>query len=501
MSKIRVDQLETLDSLTEVNVSDLGEVAGVADKVNDPETGLDRRVIYVDTIAGLQALDTSGLVDGQAASVQGSKFRWDGFEWVTVGGLNITAFGVEDSATLDQSVAVQDAINFCHDKSVSVLTLNVSNLSCSGVDLKGVSLISSKNATTVKASTGSATLFSTSETGPFFVERIILDGDGLESTPLLVISNHDGVTLRDCGVINSATRSIVFEQGVRGVLVDGGVYRDSTAPDVFVVKSRFNVIKGVHFVNIVEHAIRFGRFSADTDEVSGTNSVVTGCTFNTVTNDPINCELDSQDIVISGNTFDRCRNICKADLTGESDRLARVTVVGNTFKRPRGVAFTRGVSAVGCPEIHIEGNMIDMRLAEVNGIAESNPQGIVAQGPNSKISNNVMREAGVSILCGENATVTNNRIFGFTTSGVRATGERCLIEGNFIRSSSSGTEGIRVENIRGFVTSNKIHVASNAVNLTSSATESLVINNDARFSGGGIVGAGVSGSTVENNYT
>lgn len=76
MSKIRVEELETLDGSVTHRVEDLagaGIIARVDEiegAVNNPETGLNRRVIYVDTLADLQALDISALVVGQQVQVR-----------------------------------------------------------------------------------------------------------------------------------------------------------------------------------------------------------------------------------------------------------------------------------------------------------------------------------------------------------------------------------------------------------------------------------------------
>src|SRR5690554_5775048 len=60
-------------------------------------------VIYVNTIADLQALDTSGLVDGQAASVQGSTFRWDSQEWVPDWPVSLRSFGARGDGVTNDS--------------------------------------------------------------------------------------------------------------------------------------------------------------------------------------------------------------------------------------------------------------------------------------------------------------------------------------------------------------------------------------------------------------
>jgi hypothetical protein len=62
-------------------------------------------VIYVDTIADLQALPTSELVDGQAASVQGSILRWDTSSalWQPGDRIGIEAFGAVGDGAFDNA--------------------------------------------------------------------------------------------------------------------------------------------------------------------------------------------------------------------------------------------------------------------------------------------------------------------------------------------------------------------------------------------------------------
>jgi hypothetical protein len=87
--------------------------------------GADNRVIYVDTIADLQALDTSALVDGQVALVMGTEFRWDaaGAAWQIVGDITVEAFGAVCDGETDDSAAFQSAADFARDNDCSVIGL------------------------------------------------------------------------------------------------------------------------------------------------------------------------------------------------------------------------------------------------------------------------------------------------------------------------------------------------------------------------------------------
>lgn len=118
-SKLRVNQLEDLAGTNTVNVSDLFTDSGSKEISTSTGTqtvseALDSRVIYVDTVAELQALDASGLVDGQLAEVTSSGlFRWasSGQEWVPAPSPIVYANqydSLEDAIATGRSVYVPD---------------------------------------------------------------------------------------------------------------------------------------------------------------------------------------------------------------------------------------------------------------------------------------------------------------------------------------------------------------------------------------------------------
>lgn len=72
---------------------------------------LDKRVIYVDTVADLQALDTSRLVDGQVASVGGADFRWEDSLWKPTGIINAKSFGIRKENTYSENGLAIDELN------------------------------------------------------------------------------------------------------------------------------------------------------------------------------------------------------------------------------------------------------------------------------------------------------------------------------------------------------------------------------------------------------
>jgi hypothetical protein len=64
-------------------------------------------VIYVNTIADLQALDTSELVDGQIANVSGSTFKFIGGTWNPIGPVTAQAYGATADGVPDDHAALQ----------------------------------------------------------------------------------------------------------------------------------------------------------------------------------------------------------------------------------------------------------------------------------------------------------------------------------------------------------------------------------------------------------
>lgn len=315
------------------------------------------------------------------------------------------------------------------------------------------------------------------------------------------IGNASSVLLSNINVSKFTDRCCIFEQPVRNVNISGGFVSDCTGGDVFVVKSNKNTISGVIFNNISDHAIRFGRFSSDADIDSGCNSVVSGCVFTNIPNDPVLCELNSKYISISDNSFEKCRNIAK--VTKASDNCHSITISGNTFKLPQGVAsgFTRGVSATESYRVIIANNIIDLTGATVGGLEVSSNTGIAA-GTNCTVSNNLItgtHTTGISLLSG--CTVSSNTVDGFETNGIVASGGTNTLVGNKIISDSNSARAIRVAGSEVTVTGNVVKLSGSGTtgfSGTTSATYALVVGNNFRSASIPISSAG-SGSISENN--
>lgn len=118
-----------LNTLTE---KDTGRVVQIDSLIDDLESAtvttstgeqtlveaLDGRVIYQDTLLGLQALPTEGMVDGQLATVSGTSFRWtaSSSEWTPQDGyVTIDSFSGTESERLQAAidyVAASSVISF-----------------------------------------------------------------------------------------------------------------------------------------------------------------------------------------------------------------------------------------------------------------------------------------------------------------------------------------------------------------------------------------------------
>lgn len=128
----------------------VGDAALRSELAGEPATGngaLKARgaVIYVDTIADLQALPTSGLVDGHVANVQGSNLVWDSSltVWKAVGPITIRAFGTVGDGISDDTAAINSALGFGVDRVVGtpgdvyLVTSKISPAAGQTLDLRG----------------------------------------------------------------------------------------------------------------------------------------------------------------------------------------------------------------------------------------------------------------------------------------------------------------------------------------------------------------------------
>jgi hypothetical protein len=426
---------------------------------------------------------------------------WIGFEPDGSGSVAISAqdklretvsvkdFGAVGDGIANDRTAVTDAITFAISSGKTLHfpagTYSVFDITCQAFSM------TAEQGAILKLGSGGTFLLNITSGNSFKLENITFDGNST-GTYAYTIANVDGVAMNNVSVTGFADRCCVLQQSVTNVQIVGGTYSDNTGADTLVLKSNYNTITGCNFKDIPEHAVRFGRFNSDANVDSGAYSTISNCTFENVTNDPVLCELDSKFITIEGNQFYECRNICK--ITAATDDCHSVSVIGNTFRKPKGVTagFTRGVSAADSDKITVVGNVIDLNGSEVGGVATNANAGIVV-GSNSIVSSNIIVGASQDgIIIGENSSATNNSVTDFTLNGIACGGINCSVSANILSSAIDSVRGIRSAVANTTATANRT-VLTGATTIgfsgTGGATNATVVANN-------FIGASTSVSVV-----
>jgi hypothetical protein len=392
--------------------------------------------------------------------------------------VNVLDFGAVGDGIIDDTAAITAAATACV-ASGKTLYVPVGTYIVEEIDTDSFSIFAEPNAI-FKLKTGGTYIFNIDGTDAFKWENITFDGNG-ETAYAYTIANIDGVTITNVSVTNFADRCCIFEQSVTNVQIVGGTYSDNTGADTLVVKSNYNTITGCHFKDITEHAVRFGRFNSDANVDSGAYSTISDCTFENVTNDPVLSELNSKFVTIEGNQFFECRNICK--ITASTDDCFSISVIGNTFRKPKGVTagFTRGVSASSSDKITVVGNIIDLNGSEVGGVATDANAGIVV-GTNSIVSSNIIVGASTDgINTSANCSISNNSVKDFTLNGIVVSGENCAMANNILTSSIDSVRALRSSGANTTATGNRT-VLTGATTIgfsgTSGATNATVVANN-----------------------
>lgn len=204
MSKLRTNQIETLDGL---NTKDVATLVDDIDTVQvTTATGtqalsgaLDRRIIYVDTIADLQALPTSGLVNGQQVQVKeynagtgvgGGEFYWEATSTETENGG--TVFGSDTEGRwkrFDKGFVTPEDFGAVGDGITDDLSafLSLSSWLANGSTIKGLSSVynvpqsSNNNGSPILSAAGLERL-----TFDFGNSRIVSSDDTNTSVPALI---------------------------------------------------------------------------------------------------------------------------------------------------------------------------------------------------------------------------------------------------------------------------------------------------------------------------
>ena len=324
--------------------------------------------------------------------------------------------------------------------------------------------------------------------GKVYWRNVKFDGQTQEVEAFVIRTTEnpvlDNVKVTAYGTEADPGRPCVIDQDVTGLQIRGGHYYEMWALDMFVIKSSHNTISGVTFENRIippiGKAIRLGRFSSDTDQISGDQTTISGCTFYGFGNDTINCELDSQYVTISACNYEKCRNMVKADFTGGDDRLVGLIVTGCSIKNPSGIvdSTVRGVSAVACPNVHVSNCFFDMRNTEIDGAPAPAQYGVIGIGIGTQVTNcTVIGETQDAIRVGSEGTVSGCNMKDFTHSGVRIDGPEVRVTGNRMNSELA-IYGVNVSGqSKVIVTGNYINVDGTGIRPTSTSEDCLFTGN------------------------
>lgn len=295
------------------------------------------------------------------------------------------------------------------------------------------------------------------------------------------------IRFSDINLRNWTQRVCFFESGIRSALIEGGVVRDITAPDVYCFKGSQGKFTGIHFLNCTQHVIRFGYFNNDPAVSSVGNSVI-GCSFENIGNDPILYELGARRGVVSSNTFRSCRRIVKVESSVEAGTQDFI-ISNNMFTTQIGVQG-EAIRLINVIRSTVVGNHID-----------GSYQGITV-GAQCRVSDNYIRNiSDFGIGYSSQCAIIGNTLDAVSGDGIKsqgATSNRVTILGNTLTSNVQGV-GINSAGADTVITGNSVQSVGPAVRLISSSANAVVTGNN--FRGAGALLNSSSGSVVANNVT
>ena len=311
-------------------------------------------VIYVDTIADLQALPTRELVDGQQSVVQGGVFQWSSSEsaWHPIKWVNVKALGAIGDGVADDTAALVEAFSLSNaGVYLPPGTYLVNQLICTGDTLE---IVGSAAAISYQQDIdgNSITLINSSVSGVTFDGNEVNIGDGATSNytcaPLLMLGSYarvENCTFKNLhgkqdsyqyGLIIDPSCSAVVEQclfeniktrtntAATGGFCGGIYFYNNDAPAMRAASQRVN---GCFFVDIYTTRNSTGDQFWDSDGVrnyyaiygtgnaayddSVDNSVITvsNCTFLNVLKSA--CKLNRCTVLIDN---------CSVDVTDMKDQ-------------------------------------------------------------------------------------------------------------------------------------------------------------------------------------
>ncbi len=315
------------------------------------------------------------------------------------------------------------------------------------------------------------------------INGLVFDGNGANqssSTALITFSTAPNAVIQNNTFKNGRYKCILTDVAVStGASIKDNNFIDwgtISSCDVVTFRSPNYIASGNYFENIGDgHCIRTGLFSGDATTTPVSNGTICGNVFFTTLHVGVTCELYTQGLTITGNSFDGLESGVKIEASGGTQK--DITIDGNVFKNLANVSGTvlnitgnnvifsnnsvrncDGSCDVGSnsivsnnvfdncgsltqllPAIRVSSSSFTESIANGNIIVNS-PYRAISAGANSVVTNNVIKTcADIAINLGgaDRARVAQNLIDG-CTYGILAnsTAQDLFISGNDVRNAS-----------------------------------------------------------------
>lgn len=313
---------------------------------------------------------------------------------------------------------------------------------------------------------------------------IVLDGNALgqtSSTAMVVTTSAENLVVENCTFKNGRYKAFLSDvANSPGIAIRNNLFIDwgtITSCDVVSFRSPRFIASGNRFENIGDgHCIRTGLLSGDPTTTPVSNGTIVGNVFYNTLHVGVTCELYTQGLSITGNTFDTLNAGVKIESSGGTQ--FDITIDGNVFKNLDGsgvgtslnltgnnVIFSNnivrdcaGVCDVGDNSV-VSGNTFDncgdvasatsairattsaFSKAVVTGnIVINSPYRAIEGGADSIITNNVIKNTGdraINLGGADRARVAQNIIDGCTYGIIaNSTSNDLFISGNDVRNAS-----------------------------------------------------------------
>lgn len=344
------------------------------------------------------------------------------------------------------------------------------------------------------------------------ITGLTFDGNGANqssSTELITFSTAPNATIQNNIFKDGRYKCILTDVAVStGVSIKDNKFIDwgtIGSCDVVSFRSPNYIASGNYFENIGDgHCIRTGLFNADSTAVPVSNGTICGNVFFNTLHVGVTCELYTQGLTITGNTFEDLEAGVKIEATGGNQK--DITIDGNVFKNLANVSGTvlnitgnnvifsnnsvrdcDGSCDVGSnsivsnnvfdncgsltqllPAIRVSSSGFTQSIATGNIVVNS-PYRAISAGADSVVTNNVIKtcaDIAISLGSADRARVAQNLIDG-CTYGILAnsTSQDLFISGNDVRNASVSAYSI-VDTSTAYIDNNNFGYSLSAPVLT-----------------------------------